>query len=222
MYFGEPAARRLTLKISNVHMLPFSPNCNAYMDDGKIIILPFSAGDLAPTPEELEWEIDTLKKYCDMPQAVLEFGCGITTWAATFGIRTFARRKVFFAADHGVDYYAYLAIETHAPLIEAVRQHAPIVKIESTWENLGIFAPYNLVIIDSSAGCGRDGEHRDEALRAAEPHMMVNAMVLIHDWRRRSGRKVRAYLESERYKLLESYKGRTGWGLYRRQMRFTP
>jgi hypothetical protein len=161
---------------------------------------PFSK--LAPTKDELAW-ISTYLTSCNLKNCkVLEFGCGITSWII----------------NESLNPNTYIAIEHYQQCIIDTLKHVPKIKIiTTTWHQIPQDV-YDFIFIDSSAGYppGGDGLFRDKAVEFIESQDMVNnkSLIMIHDWHHRSGNKARKYLEENNYKLIASFKNRTGVGVY--------
>lgn len=104
-------------------------------------------------------------------------------------------------------------VETHEPSAKACAHLGEILR---RWSDVHREDEWNVVLIDSSAGSGKErGYHRHECLDLAESHLAPGAYVIIHDWRRRGGMRTRRVLESDsRYRLYASYDRGNGWGIY--------
>lgn len=162
---------------------------------------PFSK--LAPTEKELIWIMAYLtscglKKGCK----VLEFGCGITSWAI----------------NESLNPSVYVAIEHWPQCIKDTIKHVPKINmITTTWHQIPQDV-YDFVFIDSSAGYppGGTGLYRDKTIEFIESQGMISnkSLIMIHDWHHRSGIASRKLLEKNNYKLLASFSGRTGVGVY--------
>ena len=170
---------------------------------------PFPPSKLAPSQAELDWLHDWLVTKCESCR-VLEFGCGVTTWC----IHEALKRN--FGISSGPEGYSYRAIEDFKPCVEAVKKHLPGIIVTDNWEGIGKYYR-ELVFVDSSCGCGLPGLHREICVKAVEDHQAAGDILILHDWRKRSGKAARAYVEScGKYELIDSFNGRTGLGIYRR------
>lgn len=167
---------------------------------------PFPPSKLAPSQSELDWLYDWLISNNIMAAGIIEFGCGVTTWALYHG-----------ALDTGLDQKSYLCFEDYQPCVDAIRKFLTCVDIQTEWKHIK-WNQADLVFVDSSCGCGKPGLHREDCVKAVEDHQSDGDILIIHDWRKKSGRKARAYLEScGKYELIDSFDGRTGLGIYRRK-----
>ena len=163
-----------------------------------IIPTDFEKSKLAPRNDELIWMHRQLRN--KSINSVLEFGCGITTWI------------IHKATSPNL----YVAIEEYAPCIREVRKHLKDVVIISAWSDIPE-GSFDLVFVDSSAGCGKKGLHRVESAQRAHSQLKKGGYMMIHDSHRRSGRAVSRYLKnSEHYKLLASFGGRTGVEIFQK------
>jgi predicted O-methyltransferase YrrM len=162
---------------------------------------PFEPSELAPSQKEMAWLYEFLGGLNDQINSVLEFGCGVTT----------------YVINEAVEPEYYMAVEEFEKCINDVNTHVPNVKTTQSWKDFE-GRKFDLVFVDSSAGCGKKkGLFRDKAVMAAEPCMTDETIVILHDWKRRSGKAPRAYLESNGWELVASFDGRTGLGAYRRK-----
>ena len=159
--------------------------------------IPFPVGRLALRKEERIWLSNVLKKY--KADNILEFGCGASTWIINESLKP----------------SKYTAIEDYQPNIDMIKDHCPNVKIIDNWD-FSENEQYDFVFVDSSAGCGIRGMHRDKAIIASEPYMTDDCILAIHDWNTNLGKKPRAYLEQRGWELLDSTPLRKGLGVYRR------
>lgn len=163
----------------------------------------FSMTRVSPTMNELDFLHDWLKSNIDEEANVLEFGAGPTTWAIATALKV----------------NRYVLIEHWVPAIKDVLNHLNDIEIiRSLWYNIPEDIQYNVVFVDSSAGYppGGGGLHRDEAVKYAERLLSEDAHIILHDWRKRSGSAPRRYIEkSGNYKLVASFSGRTGLGIYK-------
>jgi hypothetical protein len=174
---------------------------------------PFEHSSLAPTFDELKFIYESLlgRKF----MSVLEFGCGVTTWAIYSAIADSGW------ADHKD--FSYVSIEHFEPCIQSINTHIPKVKMYNTvWGDLPR-KPYDLVFIDSSAGYKPSGEdtgiHRKEAMVFAENLLAPNAYVIIHDYHRPQGghKALRSYLDNhKKFALVSFFNNRSGVGIYRK------
>lgn len=159
---------------------------------------------LAPTYKELEWMHNSLTPFCGKIKTVLEFGCGITTWA-------------IYTALAPVE---YVAIEMYDPCIKQIKEVLPEVSIHSTnWNKLDKFQ-VDMTLIDGSTGykdnMNYSGVYRTEAIKFVQPWLSKNALVMIHDHDKNRGgyKKAREYLE-QNFDFVSSFSDRSGVGLYR-------
>ena len=159
---------------------------------------PFKPSRLAPRVDELEWLRTLLLSQRGQIKSVLELGCGISTWV----IQKALKPRV------------YIAVEDFEQSVKDVKSILPKLDIQDSWEYGD--AKFDFLFLDSSAGYGSDGLHREKALIAAEPSLCDNALVIVHDWNKRSGKASRAYVENNKqYTLLEEFRGRTGMAALR-------
>lgn len=174
---------------------------------------PFEYSSLAPTFKELEFIYEFL--FNRRITSVLEFGCGVTSWAISTAI----------TESQGLRYdkLTYVSIEHFEPCIKSINHHLPHIKMLNTvWTDI----PKNLwdlVFIDSSAGYKPPGEdqgiHRKEALVYIEDYIAQNGYVIIHDYHRPQGghKALRNYLDtSPKFKYVSSLNDRSGVGIYRK------
>lgn len=156
----------------------------------------FPRSRVSPSQAELDWLAAYLR---EKPfKSVVEFGCGVTT-AVIYEALPWAR---------------YLAIEDFEhPGIAEINKRYPAITIEKNWENIELYK-WDLALVDSSAGCGCDGLNRDKAAQAVVDHLQPGGVILIHDWKGRSGKKPRAWLESNGWRLVDHCDAGTGWGAY--------
>lgn len=162
----------------------------------------FKITRVSPTMPELDFMHDWCKKNIAEGSNVLEFGAGPTTWAIATAINP----------------SKYVVMEHWVPSIKDVIDHLEDIHIvKSTWYAIPDDVEYDFVFIDSSAGYppGGDGLHRHDAVEFSERLLSKGGHIMIHDWRKRSGSKSRAYLEKNGYKLVDSFNGRTGVGVYK-------
>lgn len=163
----------------------------------------FKFSDLAPTRDELKFIYDWLIAN-KIDGDVLEFGCGITTWAVYNAVKP----------------KNYFALETHPGCLVSMHEHLPQVKIiATTWNDIPKI-PYGVVFVDSSVGrpAGGDGIYRDEAAKYGINLAARDAVVILHDVnmnRRGYQNTIKAVL-AEEFKEVARFKGRTGVGIYRR------
>tara|TARA_Y100000034_G_scaffold135228_1_gene206240 strand:- start:4589 stop:5119 length:531 start_codon:yes stop_codon:yes gene_type:complete len=163
----------------------------------------FKPSALAPTNEELDWMYNALQPYKEQIHSVLEFGCGVTTWAVW----------------SSVEPESYVSIETFQSCIDQVNHFIPQVEIHTDrWDDFTRLYKYDFVLVDGSTGFGpkdRSGVFRYEAILFAEQFMNPEALVMLHDHdRNRVGyKKARGYLE-DNYDYLYSFSHRSGVGLY--------
>lgn len=158
---------------------------------------------VSPTIPELEFIHSWCKANVSEGGNVLEFGAGPTTWAISTAINP----------DR------YICMEHWVPSIQDVVDHLSDVEIIRTnWFAIPDDIKYDFVFVDSSAGYppGGDGLHRHDACEFSERLLSKNGFIMIHDWRRGSGSKPRAWLEANGFELVESFNGRTGVGVYKR------
>ena len=165
----------------------------------------FSWSRMAPTRRELRWFHDYLSEMRNgKAWKVLEFGCGISTWAINDALQP----------------DIYLAIEAYEPSMQEVSKHCPNVILKKKWGPIKQ-RRWNFIFVDSSAGYRNlhpvPGLFRRECIRFAEKSMTPDCLVSIHDWRHRLySKRARRYLERSGYELVNSFTGRTGIGVYRR------
>lgn len=168
------------------------------------MILPktFPFSKLAPTEKELvfmnNWLATSTLRGCK----VLEFGCGITSWAINDALKP----------------SVYVAIEHWPQCIKDTIKHIPNINmITTTWHQIPQDV-YGFVFIDSSAGYppGGNGLYRDKAIEFIESQKMIDkkSVIMIHDWHANSGKGSRRLLERTGYRLIASFNDRTGVGVY--------
>lgn len=161
----------------------------------------FKLTRVSPTIPELEFMYEWCTKNIPKNSKVLEFGAGPSTWA------------IYSAVSPSV----YVSVEDWVPSIKDVTEHIDGVKfIRSTWFDIPE-DEYDFIFVDSSAGFPpkTPGLHRDEAVKYGERLLKKGGYIMIHDWRKRSGKAPRQYLESSGYVLIDKCDGRTGVGVYR-------
>ena len=168
------------------------------IEEKKPLEFPFEFSKLAPSVAELEWLHNYLSEMNDSINSVLEFGCGITTWVI----------------NDALEASKYMAIEEFEQCIKDVNTHVPSVKISNNWDSFK-GETFDLVFVDSSAGCGMKGLNRDKALIASLPCLSEESIVIIHDWRKRSGKAPRKYLEDAGWDLIAKCEIKSGLGVYR-------
>lgn len=156
---------------------------------------------VSPTIDELSF----INKWCNLNLKegckILEFGSGPSTWA----IHTACKPSL------------YVAVEDWVPTLRNISKFVDVTFIRSLWYDIPE-ENYDLIFVDSSAGYppGTPGLHRDEAIKYSERFLNNNGYIMIHDWRKRSGKAPRLYLENSGYKLVDSFNGRTGVGVYQK------
>lgn len=158
---------------------------------------------VSPTMEELDFIHDWCRNNIEEGGNVLEFGAGPTTWALATAINA----------------NVYVSMEHWAPAITDVLDHLEDIQfVKTNWYAIPDDIKYDLVFVDSSAGYppGGDGLHRDKACEFSERLLSDNGHIMIHDWRKRSGRKSRIWLENNGFECVASCDGRTGVGVYKR------
>lgn len=163
----------------------------------------FTITKVSPTIGELNFIYDWLKNNINQKVNVLEFGAGPSTWAITSALE--------------VD--QYVLIEHWAPSINDVLNHLNNIKIiKGLWYDIPENIKYDVVFVDSSAGYppSNKGLHRDEAVKYSERLLSDNGYIILHDWHKRSGSAPKKYIENtNNYKLVASFRGRTGVGIYK-------
>lgn len=162
----------------------------------------FTITRVSPTIEELEFMYNWCKNNIAEGSNVLEFGAGPTTWALSKAINP----------------TNYICMEHWIPSIKDVLDHLDnITMVRTDWYSIPDDIEYDLVFVDSSAGYppGDSGLHRHDACEFSERLLKNGGYIMIHDWRKRSGKKSRQYLENKKYKLVDSFNGRTGVGIYK-------
>jgi len=160
----------------------------------------FTMTRVSPTIEELQFMHKWCTKNVLQKAKILEFGAGPTTWAI----------------HKAVNPSLYVAVEDWPSTVKDVMNHLSDVKIvKSTWFDIPE-EEYDFIFVDSSAGYPpkSPGLHRDEAAKYGERLLKKGGFIMLHDWRKRSGKGPRQYLESNGYKLVDSLRGRTGVGVY--------
>jgi hypothetical protein len=166
----------------------------------------FKKSALAPPQAEIEWMAACFTNLRGIykPKKVLEFGCGVTTYLLW----------------NYINPRTMISIEDYQPNIDEVRKWIkyPEFGVFKHWDS--IYSEYwDLVFIDSSAGCGKaTGHHRDESLMACMPHLAKHAIVILHDWLHAEGKKPRRILDAnpETWELIDGYHCGRGIGIYRR------
>lgn len=168
------------------------------------LVIPktFEITRVSPTLDELEFIYDWCKNNINKGSNVLEFGAGPTTWAICKAIEP----------------SKYVCMEHWIPSIKDVVDHLDnITIIESDWYAIPDDIEYDFVFVDSSAGYppGSTGLHRHDACEFSGRLLNDGGYIMIHDWRKRSGKKSRQYLEKNGYELVDHFNGRTGVGVYK-------
>jgi len=169
---------------------------------------PFPKSKLAPTDEELDWLGE--KVHSQLVGSLLEFGCGVTTWAMEQMLLQDSADPILCVEDISGDN------EFIAANVANVREHTQ-AEFQGHWD----FGEreFDFVFLDSSAGAAKPGLQRHVALASCELNLQPGAHIVVHDWFKRSGTRVKAYVEADpRYEVLETFKGRTGMAL----LKFTP
>lgn len=162
----------------------------------------FTMTRVSPTIAELEFMHDWCKKNLNDGSNILEFGAGPSTWALATAVKS----------------NRYVCMEHWIPSIKDVLDHLDdITIIKTDWYAIPDDIKYDFVFVDSSAGYppGDHGLRRHDACEFSERLLKDGGYIMIHDWRKRSGRKSRIYLESKGYELVGSFDGRTGVGVYK-------
>lgn len=170
----------------------------------------FELTRVSPTIQELEFMHDWCKNNIAQHSNVLEFGAGPSTWAISTAINP----------------NKYVSVEDWEPAIKDVVDHINNNKninfnidiVRRTWYDIPDDIKYDFVFVDSSAGYppGATGLHRDEAAKYGDSLLASNGTIMIHDWHKRSGKKPRIWLENNGFKLVDSFHGRTGVGVFQR------
>lgn len=163
----------------------------------------FKMTRVSPTMGELNFIHDWLKSNVNYSVNVLEFGAGPTTWAIATAL----------------NFNRYVLIEHWLPAISDISNHLKNIEIKrTTWYDIPEDIQYDVIFVDSSAGYppGSKGLHRDEAVKYSERLLAKNGIIILHDWRKRSGAAPKKYMEnSGNYNLVASFPGRTGVGIYK-------
>lgn len=184
-------------------VVPPLPKDDILPDSKFYIPETFKFSDLAPTRDELKFIHDWLVVN-KIGGDVLEFGCGITSWAVNLAVKP----------------KNYFALETHPGCLASMNEHLPNVKIiATTWDDIPRI-PFGVIFVDSSVGrpAGGDGIYRDEAAKYGIKLASNDAVVILHDVnmnRRGYQNTIKAVL-AEGFKEIARFKGRTGVGIYRR------
>ncbi|MBW3014376.1 class I SAM-dependent methyltransferase [Candidatus Woesearchaeota archaeon] len=147
---------------------------------------------LSPSEPEIKWLCEYLqsKKEEYNVKTVLEFSCGITSWAVQEGLRP----------------EIHVSVEQYRPLMKTVSAKYPNIEIIETWEDIPD-RKYDLVFVDGSTGAplkmypgGKISVLRKQALEWSEPLQSPGAIIISHDWRKRN----RAYRVLRNH-LVENY-----------------
>jgi hypothetical protein len=165
----------------------------------------FKRSRFAPKEFELVWILDWCKK--NKFERVLEFGCGITTLVIYEGL----------SVSNNFNLKRYVTAENYEPSILEVKKflHVPLdIEIVKTWKEIPK-DNFDFVFIDSSSGCGKAGIHREKAVILLES-WLSNPFIMIHDYINGAGKKIRRYLESKNYTLIDSLNQGYGVAVFRR------
>ena len=170
----------------------------------------FELTRVSPTIAELEFMYSWCKENISQGANVLEFGTGPSTWAIATAINP----------------SIYVAVEDYEPAIKSVVDHinnndklnTNVDIVKRTWFDIPEDVKYDFIFVDSSAGYppGATGLHRDEAAKYGNNLMAEGGTIMIHDWNKRSGKKPRIWLEANGFKLVASFKNRTGVGVFQK------
>ena len=151
-----------------------------------------------------EWLVENKDKY--KIKNILEFSCGITTWALC----------------EALDPNLYVAVDDYKHLVKFVETNLPKVHLVSKWEDIPS-NKYDIVLIDGSTGFPSEvkvdgrGVYRVEACEYSVDMMADNALIIMHDWRNKRGgwRRLRKHLD-ENYKFVDGCKIGYGFGIYQK------
>lgn len=163
--------------------------------------IPIKKSKLSPSDDELLFLKDCVERV--KPQLILELGLGITS----------------YIIYNSCDFKSYTAVENMQiddkdviRYFKRVLRYCPNIEVLHQWEYWGKF--FDFIFLDSSAGYHKGGLHRREALMVAEPHLLDNSHIIIHDWCKRSGSRSKSYvLNNKRYTLIDELKSHNGIAL---------
>jgi predicted O-methyltransferase YrrM len=150
----------------------------------------------APRKEELEWLYYNIQEL--EPKRILEYGTGLTTMAINQALRP----------------ERYVVICDEEDKVKKVREYVPNAEFREDWNFDEDTDEFDLVFVDSSSGSGIKGLHRDLAIKAVEPFMAPNCVVVIHDWTHKMGSAAKNYLEQNNWVLEKFTAQHRGFGFY--------
>lgn len=160
----------------------------------------------SPTPDELESLSEWLKKNATHKNDILEFGSGVTSYITHSSIRP----------------YSYTCVEQIPICIDSVRKYNANINIVPTWDLIPRDKLFDFVLVDGSTGAPKDLPllegtipFRDDAIKYALPYCHKDVWICVHDWCwNYVWQRPRRYLEAQGWKMIWSYKGKYGWGVY--------